>query len=74
MMNEYRISYDHGSDTLYVRVREGRVAESDEVDDGIIVDYDEGGNIVRIEVLGFLERKMDLNELVTRGLKVLIKA
>ncbi|MEM3590276.1 MAG: DUF2283 domain-containing protein [Candidatus Bathyarchaeia archaeon] len=74
MMNEYRISYDHGSDTLYVRVREGRVAESDEVDDGIIVDYDEGGNIVGIEVLGFSERKMDLNELVTRGLKVLIKA
>ncbi|MEM3574598.1 MAG: DUF2283 domain-containing protein [Candidatus Bathyarchaeia archaeon] len=73
-MNEYRISYDHESDTLYVRVREGRVAESDEVDDGIIVDYDEGGNIVGIEVLGFSERKMDLNELVTRGLKVLIKA
>ncbi|MEM2882206.1 MAG: DUF2283 domain-containing protein [Candidatus Bathyarchaeia archaeon] len=74
MMNEYRISYDHGSDALYVRVREGRVAESDEVDDGIIVDYDEEGNIAGIEVLGFSERKMDLNELITRGLKVSIEA
>ncbi|MEM2614213.1 MAG: DUF2283 domain-containing protein [Nitrososphaerota archaeon] len=74
MGSEYRIRYEPDADALYIWVREGRVANSDEVSDGVIVDYDEGGNILGIEILEFSKRKIDLNELVIRGLRVLVEA
>ena len=50
------------------------IADSDEVSDGVIVDYDEGGNILGIEILEFSKKKIDLNELVIRDLRVLVEA
>lgn len=38
MGSEYRIN------AFYTWIREGRVADSDEDSDGVIVDYDEDGN------------------------------
>jgi len=35
-----KIIYDRETDTLSLIFREGKVAESDEVKDGIIIDYD----------------------------------
>jgi len=67
------IRYDSDADALYIRIRESRVLESDEVEDRIIVDYDEKGNVVGIEVLEFSKRKIDLNELVVKGPRILIK-
>lgn len=57
-MSEYTIRYDSDADALYIRIREGKVLESDEVEDRIIVDYDEKGNVVGIEVLEFSKRKI----------------
>ncbi|MEM3716458.1 MAG: DUF2283 domain-containing protein [Candidatus Bathyarchaeia archaeon] len=74
MGSEYRIRYEPDADALYIWVREGRVADSEEVSDGVIIDYDEGGNILGIEILEFSKRKIDLNELVIRGLRVLVEA
>ena len=73
MLSEYTIRYDSDADALYIRIREGKVSESDEVEDRIIVDYDEKGNVVGIEVLEFSKRKIDLNELVVKGLRILVK-
>jgi len=53
-------------------VREG--VDSDEVSDGVIVDYDEDGNVLGIKILEFSKRKIDLNELVIRGFKVPVEA
>jgi uncharacterized protein YuzE len=72
-LSEYTIRYDSDADALYIRIREGKVLESDEVEDRIIVDYDEKGNVVGIEVLEFSKRKIDLNELVVKGPRILVK-
>lgn len=46
-----KIVYDPKTDTLDMIFREGKVAESDEDKPGIILDYDDAGNILSIEVL-----------------------
>ena len=45
------IKYDKEVDVVYIQFSEKKVAESDEDKPGIILDYDDGGNIVGIEVL-----------------------
>lgn len=45
------IKYDKDIDVIYIKLSDNRVAESDEEKPGIILDYDESGNIVGIEVL-----------------------
>ena len=46
-----KIKYDKEVDILYVQFAEEKVKESDESKQGIIIDYDDKGNIVGIEVL-----------------------
>lgn len=45
------IKYDREVDVVYIQFSEKQVAESDEDKPGIILDYDDEGNIVGIEVL-----------------------
>jgi uncharacterized protein YuzE len=45
------IRYDKAIDAIYIKFSDDKVAESDEEKPGIILDYDESGNIVGIEVL-----------------------
>lgn len=46
-----RFHYDKKIDALYIRFNEARYRQSDEVADGIMLDYDRNGKIVGIEVL-----------------------
>ena len=46
-----KVNYDAANDTLTVVLRDAPVAESDEDKPGVILDYDEQGNLVSIEVL-----------------------
>lgn len=46
-----RISYDEKTDSLYVRLKETPYYESDEVRQGILLDYDDKGNLIAIEIL-----------------------
>ena len=43
--------YDSESDALYVRFAEAPVVESEEVADGVVLDFDAEGRIVAIELL-----------------------
>ena len=43
--------YDSQSDALYVRFAEAPVVESEEVADGVVLDFDSEGRIVAIELL-----------------------
>jgi len=45
------IKYDKDIDVIYIRLTDAKVAESDEDKPGVILDYDDAGNLVGIEVL-----------------------
>ena len=59
-----RIRYDEEADVVYLRFREGKIAESDEIKDGIIVDYDVDGKPIAIEILNAKEILADKPELI----------
>lgn len=46
-----KIIYDRETDTLTFLLRPDPVAESDELRDGLIIDYDAAGNVVALELL-----------------------
>jgi len=46
-----KVHYDPETDTLTIRLRDERIKESDEVRDGVVVDYGYDGGVVRFEVL-----------------------
>jgi uncharacterized protein YuzE len=52
-----KIQYDQHTDTLAVVLREGaKVVESDEEKPGVILDYDEAGQLVSLEILDVSRR------------------
>jgi uncharacterized protein YuzE len=46
-----KVIYDRETDTLTVIFTDSPVAESDEDKPGVILDYDEKGNLVSLEIL-----------------------
>ena len=54
-----RITYDPNTDTLTVILKDATVAESDEDKPGVIVDFDETGDIVGFEILDTSRRVTD---------------
>jgi len=46
-----KIIYDPETDTLNLILRESSIKESDEIREGIIIDYGEDGKVVSIEML-----------------------
>jgi uncharacterized protein YuzE len=53
-----KVNYDPGVDILTVTFRQSPIEESDEIRPGLIVDYSESGEVVRIELLD-ASRHMD---------------
>jgi uncharacterized protein YuzE len=45
------VTYDPKTDTLSIVLRPGPVAESDEDKPGVILDYDDAGRLVSLEIL-----------------------
>ena len=54
-----RVRVDHGADAVYLNLTDRPIKESEEVADGIVVDYDEQGRIVGIEILDASKRTDD---------------
>jgi uncharacterized protein YuzE len=57
-----KTTYDPAADALYVRFADAHVIESEEVADGVVLDFDAEGRIVAIELL-------DASKHVTAGAK-----
>ncbi len=71
-MTELHITYDPTADTLYVRTKDDEVDDSIEVGEEIIVDYNAKGEIIGLEILNFSKRKISLNDIVVKGIEVVI--
>jgi uncharacterized protein YuzE len=46
------IKYDPETDSAYLKVRDGEYVESEEISDGVILDYDRDDNVIAVELLG----------------------
>jgi uncharacterized protein YuzE len=51
-----KVIYDKETDTLSIILRPGKVAESDEAQPGLILDYDKAGRLVSLELLDASEQ------------------
>jgi uncharacterized protein YuzE len=54
-----RLRVDHAADAVYLNLTDRPIKDSDEVADGIVVDYDYEGRIVGIEILDASKRTAD---------------
>jgi len=51
-----KIEYSKEADAIYVYFKEEFVAKSREIEDGVVVDFDEKGHLIGIEVLDVSQR------------------
>ncbi len=51
-----KIEYSKEADAIYVYFKEEYVAKSKEIEDGVVVDFDEKGQLIGIEVLDASKR------------------
>ena len=51
-----RIKINKDSDTLYFRLDENSIVESEEVRPGVVLDFDKNDQVVGVEFLGVSER------------------
>jgi len=60
-----QFSYDKVVNAIYIRFSNGNVSTTEEISEGIIVDYGlEDNNIIGVEILNFTKRKINLNEII----------
>ena len=45
-----KITYDRETDSLFIRFRAGAYSESEEVQPGIVLDFDEAGKLIAIDI------------------------
>jgi uncharacterized protein YuzE len=58
-----KVTYDTEVDVLRIRFTDAPIAESDELREGVIVDFDEDGNIVGLELLDARDKVADTQRL-----------
>lgn len=51
-----KLEFDQMADALYVRLNENKIIESEQVQPGIVLDFDESGKVVGVEILSVSTR------------------
>lgn len=65
-------SFDKIVNALYIRFSNKKILNSDEIAEGIIIDYGKNDNIVGVEILNFTTRKLNLNDPIIMNVEELI--
>ena len=68
-----KLKYYQDTDSLYIDLSSRPSAESREVSEGIVLDYDGDGNLVGIDIDN-ASHKIDLNEIVVSKLPAAVAA
>ena len=58
-----KIEYSKEADALYVYFKEAFVAKSKEIEDGVVIDFDEKNQLIGIEVLD-VSKRFSLSDIV----------
>lgn len=56
-----KLKVDKENDAIYFRLDDSKIMESEEVEKGIILDYNESGNVVGVEILNISLRSNNIN-------------
>lgn len=67
-----KLAYYPDTDSLYIDLSEKPSVESREISEGMILDYDEAGNLVGIDIDN-ASRKVELKELTRSKLPMVVK-
>lgn len=67
-----KLNYYPDTDSLYIDLSERPSAESREISEGIVVDYDAEGNLVGIDIDN-ASRKVELKQLTLSKLPVIVQ-
>ena len=59
-----QFSFDKIANVLYIQFSREKVIETEEIGEGIIIDYGENNFINGIEILNFTKRNINLNEII----------
>lgn len=51
-----KLNYDEKVDALYIRLDESKIIDSEEVKEGIVLDYNQNEQVVGIEILDVSKR------------------
>ena len=65
-------SFDKVANTLYIRFSLEEILNSDEIAEGIIIDYGKENNVVGVEIINFTNRTLNLNDLIQMNVEELI--
>ncbi len=68
-----KLNYFPDTDSLYIDLSQKPSVESQEVSEGVVLDYDSEGNLVGIDI-DHASQKLDLRELVTNHIPLEAKA
>jgi len=56
-----RLHIDQEADALYLRLDDSKIIESEEVSPGVVLDFNEAGEVVGVEMLHLSKRASALN-------------
>ena len=56
-----KLHVDKEADTLYLRLDDSAIVESEEVSPGVVLDYNESNEVVGVEMLYLSKRSSNLN-------------
>lgn len=57
-----KLTFHKEDDALYIRLDDSSIIDSEEISDGIILDYNQEGKVVGIEVLYLSKKKSKIME------------